>query len=211
MSKVHKVLVIVVGTLLAVGVGVYASFQLSPWPMVWLVRHTFDEGAKDAAASVAPHVPQGIVAQRGLTYATDDPDALFDVFAPASAQSPLPAVVWVHGGGFIAGTRTDLSDYLRVLSARGYVTVAIDYSVAPRRASQRQSADQRCAFAHPRQRQTIQYRSRPHFSGWRFSRRADRRADGAHYFRQRLRAAPGDYRWTGARVAPRAGTLLWSV
>ncbi len=43
----------------------------------------------------------------------------------------LPAVVWVHGGGFVSGTRTDLSSYLQILAARGFVTVGIDYTVAP--------------------------------------------------------------------------------
>jgi acetyl esterase/lipase len=130
-SRVRKVLAIVIGTLVAVGLGAYLSFQLSPWPMVWLVRHSFDKGAKDAAASVVPRLPQGISSQRGLSYALGSSDTGFDVFAPATAQSPLPAVLWVHGGGFIAGSRADLSGYLQVLAARGYVTVAIDYSVAP--------------------------------------------------------------------------------
>jgi acetyl esterase/lipase len=127
----RKFALIVVGAALILGAGTYAAFQLSPWPSVWLIRHAFDQGAQQAQASVAPHVPQGITAQRGLSYAADDSDALFDVFAPADASAPLPAVVWVHGGGFIAGTRSDLSGYLQVLAARGYVTVAIDYTVAP--------------------------------------------------------------------------------
>jgi acetyl esterase/lipase len=76
-------------------------------------------------------VPEGIAAERGLSYAPADRDALFDVFAPANAQAPLPAVVWVHGGGFVAGSRSELLGYLQILAARGFVTIGIDYTRAP--------------------------------------------------------------------------------
>jgi acetyl esterase len=117
--------------LVAVGAGIYAAFQLSPWPSVLLIRYSFEKGGAEAAASIASLVPKGISAQRGLRYASGDRDALFDVFVPSDAQAPLPAVVWVHGGGFVAGSRSDLSNFLQIVAARGYVTIAIDYSVAP--------------------------------------------------------------------------------
>jgi acetyl esterase/lipase len=127
----RKLLLVAAGAIALIAAGVYAAFQLSPWPSVLLIRHSFDNGAKEAIASVAPHVPKGVFAQHDLSYAPADRDALLDVFAPANVSAPLPAVVWVHGGGFVAGSRLDLSDYLQVLASRGFVTVAIDYSVAP--------------------------------------------------------------------------------
>jgi acetyl esterase/lipase len=124
------VLIVVIGAVI-VGAGVYAAFQLSPWPSVLLIRHAFAKGGAEAAASIAHLVPKDVSAQRDLHYMAGDPDALFDVFAPAGAQGPLPAVIWVHGGGFVAGSRSELSNYLQILAARGFVAVAIDYSLAP--------------------------------------------------------------------------------
>ncbi len=126
-----KLFLVVVGAFVVIGAGIYAAFQLSAWPSVLLIRYSFDKGGAEAAASIAPLVPKGVSAQRDLSYAPGDRDALFDVFAPADAQAPLVAVVWVHGGGFVAGSRSDLSGYLQILAARGYVTIAIDYSPAP--------------------------------------------------------------------------------
>ncbi len=126
-----KLFLVVVGAFVVIGAGIYAAFQLSAWPSVLLIRYSFDKGGAEAAASIAPLVPKGVSAQRDLSYAPGDRDALFDVFAPADAQAPLAAVVWVHGGGFVAGSRSDLSGYLQILAARGYVTIAIDYSPAP--------------------------------------------------------------------------------
>jgi acetyl esterase len=127
----RKLILFVVGAIVIIGAGVYAAFQLSPLPSVWLIRNSFDKGASEAAASVAPVVPQGVSARQGFSYAPGDCFALLDVYAPEDAQGPLPAVIWVHGGGFIAGSRKDLAGYLQVLAKRGYVTVGIDYSHAP--------------------------------------------------------------------------------
>lgn len=132
-STLKRVLLIIAGLFVVLGAGVYAAFQLSPWPSVWLIRNSFDQGAAQAAASVAPHVPNGISAQRAISYAPGDKDALLDVFAPTASRGPLPAVIWVHGGGFIAGTRSDpaLAGYMQVLASRGFVIVTIDYTPAP--------------------------------------------------------------------------------
>jgi acetyl esterase len=125
-----KLVLIVIGAVVVIGAGGYAAFQLSPWPSVLLIRHSFHKGSAELAASIAPLVPK-VSAQRDLSYAPGDRDALLDVFAPVDAQGLLPTVVWVHGGGFIGGSRSDLSGNLQILAARGYVTIAIDYSTAP--------------------------------------------------------------------------------
>jgi acetyl esterase len=127
----RKLVLFVVCAVVILGVSTYAAFQLSPWPSVLLIRYSFDKGGAEAAASISHLVPKDVSVQRGQSYAPGDPDAMFDVFAPAHMEGPLPAVVWVHGGGFVAGTRSDLSGYLQILAARGFVTVGIDYSLAP--------------------------------------------------------------------------------
>jgi acetyl esterase/lipase len=40
-------------------------------------------------------------------------------------------VVWVHGGGFVGGTKDELADYFRLLASRGLTVVAIRYTLAP--------------------------------------------------------------------------------
>lgn len=105
----RKFVLFVVCAVVILGVSTCAAFQLSPWPSVLLIRYSFDKGGAEAAASISHLVPKDVSVQRGHSYAPGDPDAMFDVFAPAHMDGPLPAVVWVHGGGFVAGTRSDLS------------------------------------------------------------------------------------------------------
>jgi acetyl esterase len=127
----RKLVLVVISAVVLIGAGVYAAFQLSPWPSVLSIRRSFDRNSGEPAQSIAPLVPKGVSAQLGLSYAPGDRDALFDVFEPANAQAHLPAVVWVHGGSFVASSRSAMSGYLQVLAARGCVTIAIDYSLAP--------------------------------------------------------------------------------
>lgn len=116
------------------GIGTWAAFQLSPWPSVLLIRWVFDQGAADASNALRKHLPVGVTEQRGLRYDHTDPDALLDIYFPAQVQGStqrLTTVVWVHGGGFVSGRRSDIANYLHVLAARGFVVVNVDYSIAP--------------------------------------------------------------------------------
>src|SRR5258708_10293785 len=98
-----KVLLIALGAALALGIAVFAAFQLSPWPSVLLIRYAFNKGAAETAPSQAALVPKGVTALVDLSYAPAERDAKLDVFAPPAAKAPLPAVVWVPGGGVAAG------------------------------------------------------------------------------------------------------------
>jgi acetyl esterase/lipase len=131
MASRKLALITSVTALLAVAAFLFAAFKLSPWPHVWMIRDGFGRGAARASASIAPLVPDSIFAQYGLSYSPGDRDALLDVFVPEGASGLLPAIVWVHGGGFVAGSRSDLSGYLKILAARGFVTIAVDYTLAP--------------------------------------------------------------------------------
>lgn len=125
----NKLIVVAVafGLLIA---AVYGAYQLSPRPMVVLIRYVFAKGAERVSASAEPFLPVDVSITRGLRYGPGL-DERFDVFIPRAANSTLPAVLWVHGGGFVAGSREDLTNYLQVLASRGFVAIAIDYSLAP--------------------------------------------------------------------------------
>ena len=77
----------------------------------------------------------GVVVRRDLSYG---PDArhLLDVFAPQGAQGARPVLVFVHGGGFVAGNRrtgdSPFYDNIMLWAARqGMVGVNMTYRLAP--------------------------------------------------------------------------------
>lgn len=119
--------------IVALGVASYAWYTLSPWPSVLIIRHFFDQDAAKRNAALTKYVPPSIGAFYDRSYGNGN-DEYLDVFFPLDSVSGgqvLPAVVWLHGGAFIAGKKSDVGEYLQILAARGYVTVAVDYSLAP--------------------------------------------------------------------------------
>ena len=56
-------------------------------------------------------------------------DLLLDVYQPAGANGPLPAIIYLHGGGFIKGSRKDESavNLAQYFAARGFVCFAVSY------------------------------------------------------------------------------------
>jgi acetyl esterase/lipase len=61
----------------------------------------------------------------------EGPDALLDIVHPPGDDQALPVVVWIHGGGWVGGSKDELRGYLKLIAIRGYVVVAPRYSLAP--------------------------------------------------------------------------------
>ena len=113
---------------LAVAVG-YEAFRSSPRPAAFLVKSLFDLDARRVNEKIADLVPAGITSILDRPYGPGVDDYL-DVYFPDSAGQ-LPTVVWVHGGGWLSGDKSHIANYLKILAAQGYTTVAINYSLAP--------------------------------------------------------------------------------
>ena len=109
----------------------YAALELSPWPSALAYRWWMDHGGVEMNQALEEHVPPEVGARLDHQYDANDTDALLDVYFPESATKPLPTIVWVHGGGFLAGDRRQVGNYLRILAGRGYTTVAVGYSLGP--------------------------------------------------------------------------------
>jgi hypothetical protein len=80
------------------------------------------------------------------TYATGLPDLVtgepvelrLDVYEPAGdTEAQRPLIVWIHGGGFAAGSREALADVATAYARLGYVTASIDYRLDPGNQCQR--------------------------------------------------------------------------
>lgn len=104
----------------------------TPWPAALLIRGVFYRGARQLTAQMAPWSPQ-VTEFRGIKYQADGGTRRLDVYLPPdrAAETPVPVVFWVHGGAWISGSRRDVAPYLRMLAARGFAAVGVDYSVAP--------------------------------------------------------------------------------
>ena len=53
-----------------------------------------------------------------------------DVFSSVGAKG-LPVVVWIHGGGWVAGDKTDVAIKPKAFVEKGFVFVSVNYRMLP--------------------------------------------------------------------------------
>jgi acetyl esterase len=129
-----KVLFWVFGSAVVLMIAVYAAFHLSPWPTTLMLRRGWDKGGIATNNALQKYVPAGVAAQLNIPYDLSDPDAVLDVFYPSTVEKTdkgLPTVVWVHGGSWISGSKDHIANYLKILAARGFTTIGVNYTLAP--------------------------------------------------------------------------------
>jgi acetyl esterase/lipase len=79
----------------------------------------------EAAAQSSPRIA------RDIAYAEPANERnMLDVYAPATG-SKLPVVVWVHGGGWMRGSKDDVNRKPAAFVEKGFVFVAVNYRFLP--------------------------------------------------------------------------------
>ena len=84
-----------------------------------------------------PPVPAEIVAaldhyRHTVPGESGAPDVPVDIYRPKNAANCLPCVLYIHGGGFVAGTSLDRASFLQQLAVEECCVVAsVDYRLAP--------------------------------------------------------------------------------
>ncbi len=112
------------------GIAVRASLVVTPRLAALLMRREFAAGGPLFAQELEKHAPPGVAALTDERYGDED-DMLLDVFRPADAAGRLPLVLWVHGGGWVGGSKEALVSYLKLIASHGYVVAGPGYSLAP--------------------------------------------------------------------------------
>jgi len=117
---------------MALFVRVHPERWLPPAISVRLVRRLSDPGNAAASERMRAALPVGGRRVRhDLVY---DPatgrDGLFDLVLP-DGDGPFPVLVWLHGGGWISGSKADPLPYLELLATRGFAGAVLNYPLAP--------------------------------------------------------------------------------
>lgn len=129
-----KVLLWVVAIVVVLAGAGYAAYEFTPWPRALLIRHLFEQDAARVLVAQAKHVPPDIAERRDIAYADSGRDTLLDVFYPLAVEGTgtmLPTIVWIHGGGWVSGSKDEVANYLKILAGHGYTTVGVNYALAP--------------------------------------------------------------------------------
>jgi acetyl esterase/lipase len=80
----------------------------------------------------ALHGEPEIVIARNITYGQGaDTELKLDLAMPKSGAGPFPAVVFLHGGGWSAGSRQQMNHFIEGMARMGYVAVTVEYRLVP--------------------------------------------------------------------------------
>jgi acetyl esterase/lipase len=83
----------------------------------------------------APPVPENVIETKNVEYKNINGKSLqMDIYQPKGLTKPAPLLVFIHGGGWKGGQRSDYLVYLTHFAKLGYVTATVSYrlvGVAP--------------------------------------------------------------------------------
>jgi acetyl esterase/lipase len=75
-----------------------------------------------------PDIPEGIEETKNVEYKNIDGKSLrLDIYKPKSLSKPAPLLVYIHGGGWVSGQRSDYLVYLVAFAEKGYITATVSY------------------------------------------------------------------------------------
>jgi acetyl esterase/lipase len=86
-----------------------------------------------------------------VTYATVGGEELkLDIASPKGLDHPVPGIVVIHGGGWMAGNRKDMAGIAKKLAEHGYVAATLSYRFAPKHRFPAQVEDVKAAVRYLR-------------------------------------------------------------
>ncbi|EYF07104.1 alpha/beta hydrolase [Chondromyces apiculatus] len=104
--------------------------QITPETLPQIRAMRREANAQMAAA--APAFPDVEVEERRVPGPDGAPEVRVLIYLPKDAPRPLPALLWIHGGGYVFGSADgDDAKVKEMVSLLGCAAVSVDYRLAP--------------------------------------------------------------------------------
>lgn len=120
--------------LLTVSLLIISAFSLSlvfsPKPASLIIRKFF-EGGMEIEPDNFDEIANRVIVENNLVYESEYKSNQFDLYSPKTFEGNLPVILWVHGGGFVGGDKSDLKAYATQIADKGYHVVSMNYALAP--------------------------------------------------------------------------------
>jgi acetyl esterase/lipase len=91
-------------------------------------------------------VPATVELRKDIEYGrVGDRSLKVDVYSPKGLDKPVPGLIFIHGGGWSGGDRSDYQVYTIAFAQKGYVAASIGYRFAPEYKFPAAVEDAKCA------------------------------------------------------------------
>jgi acetyl esterase/lipase len=100
---------------------------------VWLLllAITLDTAAQQRSNRNTTANPEGVKAYRDLAYVGGGHERQkLDLFVPEKSSTPLPLIIWIHGGGWQNGSKEGCPPLRNGYTGRGYAVASLNYRLS---------------------------------------------------------------------------------
>ncbi len=98
-------------------------------------------------AQLPPRVPDGVKALRDVAYVENGHERQkLDLYVPEKSGAPMPLIIWIHGGGWAAGSKDGCPPLRGGFIERGYAVASIGYRLSGHAAFPAQIEDCKAAI-----------------------------------------------------------------
>src|SRR3982751_2498730 len=80
-----------------------------------------------AVAVPANAATAAVKVRTGVSYTVDGAPQLLDIYSPAKAGAKQRAIIFIHGGAWVGGSRAEWAQRASAAAAAGWVAFTIDY------------------------------------------------------------------------------------
>ena len=127
----RKNVILTAGITAALIAGMVIAFVSIPVPMSLLMRKMFEFPKLSPPAGYAT-MKDSVTIHSDLVYPSKYAENTLDLYLPKEqSDSPLPVILWVHGGAYVGGDKRDARNYCTSLAAQGYAVISMNYARAP--------------------------------------------------------------------------------
>ncbi|CUR63563.1 alpha/beta hydrolase [Leuconostoc gasicomitatum] len=128
-KKYLKWFVILLSTVIII---VTIAFTVSPWPSAYVIGRMFNGPVKITDKSVFEQAKKNVTVKSDVRYESTVKNNTLDIYTPKKETKPVTTLIWVHGGGYVAGDKSGLREFATKLVNDTHVAVvSINYQTAP--------------------------------------------------------------------------------
>lgn len=97
-----------------------------------LIAGTFNTATNIQMKMLDRFAPPDVIVHNNIPYQVS-PELNVDIYQPKSIEqlNTVPTVVWVHGGGWVSGSKEHARGYFKLLANQGFNVVSVEYQFAP--------------------------------------------------------------------------------
>lgn len=123
-------MMLILGLFLGLCLSIVILFTVSPKPTALLIRRLF-EGGVAVKPSNYDEIERLVHIENDYAYNSNYNEGKLDIIKPKEFEGYLPVIFWVHGGAFLGGDKSDITEYAVQIASKGYIVVNINYDLAP--------------------------------------------------------------------------------